>query len=322
MSVQILKKTREQALSCALEVSWQQWAQLGAPTALERRATTTIVDPEALLLLTLGLQEHDRRLLDILGWWAREGSRYTSLQRLTTLAANFPDAVHESLRQFSRRAYDAGDRRFRKLAQDTTDHAPAPARKKGSPLHRLNTPPALMLRLRAGFGLGVKPDLLTVLLGHAGRPLPARSLLAATAYSEPSLRESAHDLVLAGFARSTNERPVRFFADSSSWATVLRTRGAGAGHLSGSGNLATWRFWSPVFAFLAATVERCDALSSRKAEPYPAASSLRDLFEAHRHAFELNTIDIPDASGYEGVAFLEGFAAVVRSLANWVRDSP
>ena len=59
--------------------------------------------------------------------------------------------------------------------------------------------PALTLRLRAGFGINAKADVLALLLGLAGAPADLKLIAAATAYTERAVRTAAEEMALAGF---------------------------------------------------------------------------------------------------------------------------
>lgn len=66
--------------------AWRQWTVLGAGMALttEGRASS-IIDPEALLLLSLAMESVERRLADMVAWWVEVGSKLLSVQRTKTL---------------------------------------------------------------------------------------------------------------------------------------------------------------------------------------------------------------------------------------------
>ena len=74
MSGEILKETGSLARQAAVRVAWAQWSSLGAPTA-DASSATSIIDPEALVLVSLAMLDEERRLADMLAWWARVGSR-------------------------------------------------------------------------------------------------------------------------------------------------------------------------------------------------------------------------------------------------------
>lgn len=323
MSNELLDEISLAAIEAGVDVCWRQWAALGAPVATNRQgrgAAGSIIDPEALVLHTLAMAEHERRLRDLVAWWARVGSRHLSVVRMETVAEAFPEEARDGLGHFAFLAHEAGDRSWKRLSDRPSWHGAV--REKGAD-PTLTNPPALMLRLRAGFGVGIKSDLLAVLLGFRGRRVPVRTLVQATGYTEPPLRDAARDMVRAGFIRRTGERPVRHYVDPSPWVPVLfpphapLETGASGEH----GELPGWHFWPDLFSLLCATVSETRRLKDQAATDYVAASSLRDLFEQHRQAFERNEISVPDVSGPIGEGFVEVFRTMILGLVDWVEEA-
>ncbi|MCS4177342.1 hypothetical protein GGP96_002067 [Salinibacter ruber] len=105
------------------QAAWAQWSALGAGTLQGARRATSIIDPEALLLLSLCLIPKERRLRDLTRWWAEVGSELLSVQRTKTLAKDFPSSVEGRLRAYSRWATRAGDKRWKKYASEETTGA-------------------------------------------------------------------------------------------------------------------------------------------------------------------------------------------------------
>lgn len=62
----------ERAEDVLREIVWDQWAELGLPVPHARRApdTKSVVDPEALLLLTASMLKIDDGLKHAVDWWA------------------------------------------------------------------------------------------------------------------------------------------------------------------------------------------------------------------------------------------------------------
>jgi hypothetical protein len=170
-----------------IEAIWIQWRSLGAFIETDRLART-VVDPEALLLVSLTLRHHERRLWDVLASWAQNGSQLFSLQRVKNLLDRYPELTRDRLAEFAHRARAEGsDFRWRSLAG--TDSGPA-ARKQDlwEAYPSLWHPSALVLRLRLGIGVGVVPDLLSFLISLGGQWASARLIAQATEYSVNSLK--------------------------------------------------------------------------------------------------------------------------------------
>ncbi len=196
MCAKTLDEISRVAHHAALDVCWSQWQTLGAlAVPVGNSGAKSIIDPEALLLASLGMRQYERRLNDFIAWWAEAGSIFMSVQRLTTLAAEFPASVQEGIGGFALVAVKGGDRRWKRHSAGE----PIPQRGfKGSREPHLQSVAAEMLRLRAGFGVGVKADVLTFLLGIRGTPATVKEVARATAYSERSVRTAAAEMALAG----------------------------------------------------------------------------------------------------------------------------
>lgn len=263
-----------QAREVATEAAWHQWSLLGASTGVAP-SETTLLDPEALVLASLALRSHERRLSDMLTWWAATGSALLSVQRMRTLATRFPDAPDGSsadgLAVFAASAFDAGDRRWRRHAADTRlDGRPG----KGSETPALYHPATLVLRLRAGFGVSAKADLLAILLGHAGHPLPVKALAQVSGYSTVAVRAAVDDMVLASFAERTDAYPSAYLARSPmQWSQLLGGTDS---------TVLPWGYWSAIYVFLLEVDAWGRAASEHGWSAYVAGSRARDLLERHR----------------------------------------
>ena len=170
MSNTLLKQISQQVSDTLIDIAWTQWHSLGAGIYASRsKITASIIDPEALILTSLLLQEKERRFSDILAWSSASFSKLLSVQRMTVLASQFPKDAGEQLGRFSTTATMLKDARWKKYAVSE----PLPARnryitKRTKP--DLSKLPSLALRLRSGFGVTAKAD---VLAFHTPFPLIA-----------------------------------------------------------------------------------------------------------------------------------------------------
>ena len=298
------------AREAAADAVWRQWSLLGAPVSGASPAPRSVIDPEALLLVSASIRSSERRLDDVLGWWAVAGSPLLSVQRTTTLLRRFPPSARAGVASFAIAAAAAGDGRWATLAR-TAGEASLDSRGKRGGEPRLTPYPALMLRLRAGFGVGVKADLLAILLAMGGADATVRSLSQASAYTPAAVRRAAQEMEAAAFVRRTHDRPVTYYVDPGRWTVLLEEPGGTAGNGQG------WRSFAQLFAFLAWVGAWAE--EQRDASPYVASSAARDLYEAHRSAFELNRISVPDPTRSTGAEYLDAFAATVRKVGEWLR---
>jgi hypothetical protein len=301
----------ELAGAAAVAACWAQWAGLGAP-ASRRTAPASIIDVEALILLSLRVTARERRLQDLVAWWARVGSVVTSVQRFRSVAESFEPTAEAGLATFATLAVGAGDRRW--LPHVGPGDVAPPTREKGMDAPNLGEPCALWPRLRAGLGVGAKADVLAFLLGSGGAWASTRQIALALGYSTVAVRAAASEMALARFIAETGDRPAEYSASAASWAALL--------DLGGSPPAApAWRFWADVFAFLAEALAWSGSVSAPDAPgPHVLASRARDLLERHARAFALARVPVPEPAGYTGLEAADGLLSTTGVVAEWVRE--
>jgi hypothetical protein len=277
MSFATLDNIRDVALRAAIDVAWAQWSCLTHSAAsADARPVSSIVDAEALVLLSLCLSDKERRLRDLLAALARSHSRLLSVHRMQHLSDEFPNEVQPMIHLFASWAKHPTWAKLGKLAAAEVEVGP---RKKDLGQLRLLNPPALQLRLRTALGIGLKSDLLCYLLGQRGRLATAAEASSALGYTERNTRIAADDLVDAGFAVRDDYSPhTTYVIRAESWTHLLfASAETGAGS---STDTPHWRNWSALFSFLAqvlATVRRAQQGWS----DYVIESRARDLVEEH-----------------------------------------
>jgi hypothetical protein len=293
----------------AIDAIWIQWRSLGSLIDSDRLAHT-IVDPEALLLVSLTLRHHERRLWDVLASWAKNGSKLFSLQRVNNLQDRYPDLTKGRLAEFAHRARAEGnDFRWRSLAG--SDLGPAARNQdlwKAYP--KVWQPSALVVRMRLGIGVGLVSDLLSFLISLCGEWTSARLIAQATDYSVYSIRRVADNMASAQLIESTQEKPVQYRVKLEAWRDLLGT----------DGELPEWRFWHQVYSFVAKVIIAGESGEWEGLSPYLLSTKLRDLVEDHQDAFILNHIDFPDPRKYAGEAYLPAFSESLKNLAMWIKE--
>jgi hypothetical protein len=317
MSRSIVRSIRREVRETAVDVAWAQWGALTAAAASTDRARA-MVDPEALVLLSLAFREHERRLADLVAGLARTGTRLLSVQRMGAIVDAYSTRAQEGLREFSWAAAEAGDHRWASHAEAPSADA-APARIKALGKLRVMNGPGLMLRLRGGLGVGVKADLLAFLLGLHGAPATLKVMALATGYTSRGLRKAAEEMAVAGFIQQAEETPISFAADHRAWAAVLRLNETA--RPGGRADIPRWRYWSLVFAFLTAVDEWAAAAEQDAWSDYVASSRARDMVQDHAPRLRLAGINLPDPREATGAAYLEDFAKSVERLSAWCRKS-
>ena len=310
----------ERVKASSVEVCWSQWVGLGSPASpTDSRQARSMIDPEALLAFSLHLSMEERRLQDMVSWWARVGSSLTSVQRFRSVSDRFPGPEGtRSLRVFAQMAVAAGDKRWVRHVGGLSDGERVVEKGRGEPA--LIEHCTLWLRLRAGLGVGAKADILAFLLGSDGQWASASTISFATHYSGVTIRKAANEMAMARLIRQTEGRPAEYRAPPGPWWELLlpnpRSKRAAS-----SPQPPGWRYWSEIFAFLVGVMEWARLASpSAGRDPYVLASKARDLVEQHQRAFALSGIPTPPPEAFPGRAAPNGLAETVEIVLGWMRD--
>lgn len=302
-----LDTLKESLVEASVDACWRQWDALGAMAA-SARVPRAQIDPEALLLLSFTMSRFERRLTDMWRWWATVGSELTSIQRLTGMAGRF-SGIDEQLAGFASTAVASGNRRWKKYSGPETVEFDRALKGPDEPTLRL--PSALVIRMRAGIGLGARAEILSFLLGTSPRESTISQIAEATGYTPQAVRVATGDLVLARFAREIEGRPTRIGVDADAWSKLLLQGPPGSAR-----RWPRWRYWSEVFALLAAAIHWLETTDSATA--YIRSSRARDLLESHRRAIDLSRMRLPDSTAYKGEDLLPVFLGFLETLPEWV----
>jgi hypothetical protein len=306
--VDSLPRLGQQVRAIAGEVAWRQWAALGR-VAVSPREAKAIVDPEALLLLSLGAAEWEARIGRLIPWWAKVGAGVLSVQRVKNLVSEYPPGLGAGLGRFARSAMtEGGDHRWRVLAGRTAAGAPRAKDAGASPI--VSAPPALMLRLRLAFGVGIKADVLAFLLGMVGARRTVQEVARATRYYPRAVRRALEELAAARFVLAAPSAPISYHVDADAWGAVLGL----------AGGPPPWRAWQDAFAALAHLLGWLDDPATARGSAYLLSSRARDLAERHAGAFHPFGVALPDTGAFPGEAYLEPFTDAVRLWAERLLD--
>lgn len=288
----------------ATDVVWIQWASLGSG-AVAKRAPESVIDPEALVLGSLGLVDHERHLADLLAWWAVEGAGLMSVQRVRNLSSGYPDRVRDRLTEFAGYARQVGgDHRWKALASEVT-----PEEESGEPRPaRLGGRGGTMLRLRLGLGVGIKADLITALLGSAGW-WTVREAAVATGYTARAVRRAGVELARGGWIEASPASPTEYRATAARWLPLLDLE-----------EPAPWRNWQGLFAFVLAVDEWLRGEEWRELDLVEAERRARALVDAHRRAFKWAGVAVPEPVSRPGSTYMESFTVAVREVADRMRE--
>jgi hypothetical protein len=275
MCAQVAAPVTASLLEATLDLLWRQWRAIGGAAAGGPVATQ--VDPEALCISSLVLEEHEPRLWITMVDWLRLGAPVMSVQRLKNLAAQFPDGRALLERLALTAVAEAKDARWRSLLGEAKRGRKEPrlSAKRRSAGPALQAAPALVLRLRAAFGVGVKADLLALLLGQPLR-VSVSTAAAALGYSTPTVFRAFQDLRAAGFVRSADlPAAAEYWLDARRWYEVL----------GGQDAVAPWGFWREILTYVCGVLRWEDDTKRRDLSEYARGAALREL--AARHEADL-----------------------------------
>ncbi|MFI5235270.1 MAG: hypothetical protein ACHQXA_06110 [Gemmatimonadales bacterium] len=304
----------ERLSTTVLKIVWRQWETLGASLSREGRVSQSAIDLDALLLATAGLLEREPRLRDVIASWLTTCPGTLSVQRVRNLAKRFPAAVTSQLPTIAAVALDRGkDHRWKPLLTGTLSRRDFGDRGKDLVTPRTYRPSAaIIVQLRAGFGVGVKADALAYLLcvsSRGGGWATVGTIAEALDYSLAAVRRAADEMVDAHFliAPDSADRhapaPRMYRTDPTPWGTLL---GLNSG-------VPRWIRWDQQFIFATKFFAWHEETAKRTVTDYAFATALRELLAEHPRAIETDNPDVPPmpAVAEEIIPYFEG------RLADW-----
>lgn len=306
MSHAIVSKSLSELRAIAVDVLWREWQAVGG-SAASRESWRSIVDPEAIVLATLFLAPREPRLDDILFSWVELHAPLLSAQRLKNLQRNYPPAVAEHVAAFVAQARTLQKNpRWRSMSAPAGSHTtrPEPA------VHRAaavipQSGATLMLRLRTALGVGVKADVLTVLLGSE-RPLTVAELAQTLGYTKVGVRTAVADLDRSGFIIGTEGRPTAYAAPIEAWQSLLQFD-----------RRPIWGPWHHWFALVVDLTTWYADAERRNISDYALDVWLRDCIKRHPVFFHLTAHEQIHPASRPGVGSWE---ATIASLVDWGRS--
>lgn len=252
----------------AVHAAWTQWGAIGFGAAAKQQARA-IVDPEALVLATLVLEDHELRLRRLARLWITAGSRLLSTGRLANLLRDYPQSVAPKVADLAAEALAAGDARWRRLAAKARAQL-SPRRSVEAASPDLRQPSTLMLRLRLALGVGIKADALAFLLGRTGVRATVREIASGTRYFERAVRRAVDELVAARFVEVQPTSPISYSAKWVNWQQLLGVD---------QNQAPLWRSWHELYLVVVTLDGWGRQADAGRWSGYVAASRLRDAFE-------------------------------------------
>lgn len=302
---------RDQIIDQLIPFAWNEWAQMGLSATAHSRSRWA-QDPEALIAFSLDVARSEPRLFDELMDWILTNESLLSVRRLRVMCI---DEIDSSLIQAALawladqrpRARLAG--RVRPTATQTLKplfgseiHIEQPDRAFASagwlrpqlhPSHKSKSPDFgepinLAFQLRQLLGVGIRAEVIRVLLTIEAPWMNAQALAMSTGYAKRNVHVALTSLSAAEVISSFTVNGEQRYAapDPSVWASLLGRE---------PGDLPAHRDWQQLLAVLRYMLRWSGQLELEALSDYLKASSARDLLESLRS--ELAFVGVPLSLG-------------------------
>lgn len=315
---ELLKQFRKDLRHLVLGALWSAWTDLGVAGGGPGSAQG-MVDPEALLLLTLEIGREDPRLFDEVLDWLRKNGEWINVTRLgnvlrkdrlcdpsilSAVAALL--AEHDSSPKWRSLAGKSGGKGTSSASLFLRDGRPigtslasADPRFEArgwlrSPVHLrgmsqppdLHAPAAFMLRCRAFFGLNIRADAWAYLMmnRHGTASRMAREL----GYTQPRVQEAVSGMHKAGafHVRQDGNRKEFLAIPGRGWPEPEIEQQTGS-----------WRNWRAYALSVTAVWRRAHTMKESGVTQYILDAELSSVVQANRNHFAAAGMTVADKSG-------------------------
>ena len=326
-----ISEIRDEVSQGLLDFAWRQWAQVGVSATVEG-ADRWAVDPEALILFTIGVGRRDPRLFDEMLDWMAFNHELLSTQRLRNLTRRFlvPSALVAAVIAWTRRtapetplvdhggAVQSGEPVFSPnvvafvsrpdpvFAEHGFIRPPA-ARTGKSHEPDPTLPVNLSFLLRHLFGPGGRSETMRVLLTCPDGPLDTARIADEAGFAKRNISDVLTSLSKSGVIKATwagNER--HFTAYRERWALLL--------DLAGPADMPSFVSWVHLLPAALEMVTWLDEKADTAESEYLIASQARRLMNRLTRDLEAAGIDLPRRQPAHGTAYLPVFAEISSAL--------
>ena len=301
------------AREIALQLVWNQWSSLGSMArSTSFKNKNRVIDPESLVLTSVALQKEERRLTEVLAWWAHDGTGLLSVQRMKKMASKTRSNGKDLFSEYAQLAALCGHRSWNNYAEHENQPELLHNHQKDTRLE-LRGPENLLLRLRATFGVGAKADIMSFLVSTPQFSATVPEISKYLDFSNKAVRDALKDMNVAGLVRESSGRPASYSTNQLAWVDLMNSK------RDNKTDHPEWALWSAIFPFLTSAMEICTAAVSSSLNSFLVNSYARDLIETYQYAFEFHQIELPDLAEYPGREFSAAFLQSINSLASWAK---
>jgi len=326
-----ISEIRDRVSQGLLDFAWRQWAQVGVSATIEG-SDRWAVDPEALIVFTIGIGRRDPRLFDEMLDWMTFNHELLSTQRLRNLARRFPvpSALVAAVIAWTRQTapesllVDPGgavQSREPVFSPDVLAFVSRP-----DPVfaeHGFVRPPAartgkshepdpalavnLSFRLRHLFGPGGRSETMRVLLTCPDGPLDTARIAGEAGFAKRNISDVLTSLTNSGVIKAAwagNER--HFTAYRERWALLL--------DLASPADMPSFVSWVHLLPAALEIAIWLDEKADTAESEYLIASQARSLMNRLARDLEAAGIDLPRRQPAHGTAYLPVFAEISSAL--------
>lgn len=327
-----ISETRDRVSQGLLDFAWRQWAQIGVSATVEG-ADRWAIDPEALILFTIGIGRRDPRLFDEMLDWMAFNHEILSTQRLKNLAGRFPlpSGLVAAVTAWTRKTApvnvpvsgQAGPVQDREpvFSPDVlafvsrpdpvfAEHGfirPPAARTGKSHEPNPALPANLPFRLRHLFGPGGRSETMRVLLTYPHGPLDAARIADEAGFAKRNVSDVLASLTASGVIKAAwagNER--HFTAYRERWAQLL--------DLYGPADMPSFVSWVHLLPAALEIIIWLDEKANTAESEYLIASQARTLMNRLTRDLATADLDAQHLQPAHGTAYLAEFAEATNAI--------
>ena len=289
----------------------QQWELLrGKHQSVSDIGYHSFIDPEALFLISLGVQHIDRKFDKELKWFTSHCSHLINFQRLRKLARFFPPTVYARLGPYTHIEWPEKNGDYQRRSTFPIE---------GSRTKTIGLEPdfslnqALILRLRSCFGTSVETDILSCLIGNS-KELTADRIAELTDINPERIWRKLDAMVLSRFIkRSLSEAGTTFRANQTIVTSLLKQSG-------NENDMPVWLSWVHIYSFLYHVFHFTDKANNEKEISQKMINDADRILQINLLLFAIHGLEAPEPP--INIDYMAFFQKSVRSITSWLYSDP
>jgi hypothetical protein len=318
-SLSWLIESKDAFLRHAVDFLWRQWSELGIAGA-SRSGDDRIIDPEALLLFSLGICRYEARLFDEIIDWLFKNGHFINVQRLQQIQKKYNFNSGPQLSAVASLLSGKSGYRLKwaglagKYRREPSE--PLFLDKEGVPLpfprgeaanpqfynrglsrgpvnlrgrsqsFDLDGPACLLLRLRALIGINARAEILCLLA--SAKEIHPSEAARQTGYYQKTVQTALVEMARSGAILTRTSRKEKYYRLKPNVIDSL---------LKPKGRTPLWIKWPDLFKSLEVLWQRIFEISKQKLEPLLLASELNKLIRVAQEYWldpHLEIIEVTD----------------------------